>query len=362
MNINRNNYEEYFLLYADKELSADEKNMVEMFVQQNPDLEEEFVMLQQSVLKPDDTIALEDKKSLFRNEEFIDQNNYEDKFLLYTDNELSSAAMEATEKFVLANPSLQHEFNLLQKVTYEPDTSIVFPEKRLLYKKEEDTKIIPFPWRYLAAAVLLGIGLWIGMPYLQKDKVKPDTVVKQNVPKVNNPVKINEPKEVIKDQSVKIENTQTAPEQKVKKNEHDNLTQPQQNATVKNNQPTDKKSQLPDKPVDAVKNEIVKLDNDLPKPLDRIPVPVDKTAPVGESITSTPAVQNNNRAVPASYIEDAEVKSENYVFYNITAEEFKKSKIGNFLKKAKRVVASKIPLINKSLKIGNVEIARDDQN
>ena len=84
MNINRNNYEEYFLLYADNELSADEKNMVEMFVQQNPDLEEEFIMLQQSVVKPDNTIALNDKNFYSKKEGFIDQNNYEEKFLLYT--------------------------------------------------------------------------------------------------------------------------------------------------------------------------------------------------------------------------------------------------------------------------------------
>src|SRR5580765_7355494 len=106
MNINRNNYEEYFLLYADKELSAEEKNMVEMFVKQNADLEEEFVMLQQSVVKPDNTIRLDDKNSLYRNEGFIDQSNYEEKFLLYTDNELSLSEIEETEKFVLTNTSL----------------------------------------------------------------------------------------------------------------------------------------------------------------------------------------------------------------------------------------------------------------
>lgn len=37
-----------------------------MFVQQNPDLEAEFVMLQQSVIKPDNTVTLEDKSSLFK--------------------------------------------------------------------------------------------------------------------------------------------------------------------------------------------------------------------------------------------------------------------------------------------------------
>src|SRR5437763_9401787 len=102
MNINRNNYEEYFLLYSDKELSAEQKSMVENFVQQNPDLEEEFVMLQQSVVKPDNNITLEDKSSLFRKEAFeqdqyINQTNYEEKFLLYTDNEMDSSEIKETE-------------------------------------------------------------------------------------------------------------------------------------------------------------------------------------------------------------------------------------------------------------------------
>ena len=43
MNINRDNYEEFFLLYADNELSVQEKNAVEDFVRQHPDLEEELV-------------------------------------------------------------------------------------------------------------------------------------------------------------------------------------------------------------------------------------------------------------------------------------------------------------------------------
>ena len=52
MNINRNNYEEYFLLYTDNELSEAERKMVDAFVAANPDLQEELLMLQQSVVKP----------------------------------------------------------------------------------------------------------------------------------------------------------------------------------------------------------------------------------------------------------------------------------------------------------------------
>ena len=153
MNIKRNNYEEYFLLYADKELSAEEKSMVEMFVKQNADLEEEFIMLQQSVVKPDTTIRLANKNSLFKSEGCIDETNYEEKFLLYNDNELTLAEIEETEKFVLSNPSLQQEFSLLHQVKYEPDNSIGFPGKISLYKKEDDRHVVPFLLKALAAAI-----------------------------------------------------------------------------------------------------------------------------------------------------------------------------------------------------------------
>ena len=366
MNINRNNYEEYFLLYADKELSADEKSMVEMFIQQNPDLEEEFIMLQQSVIKPDNNITLEDKSSLLRKEEFINENNYEEKFLLYTDNELRSSEIEETEKFVSANPFLQHEFNLLQKATYEPDTSIVFPDKNLLYKKE-DEKVIPFRWKYLAAAILLGIGLWTGITYMQKNNIKPVVAVKQNTPKENTPVKVNEPKESVKNSLVKANNNQTTPVHKKIQNDLDHplQKQPQQNITVKNIQPADKKPEAPktiDKKKEVItvmevpnKNEATKLTNILPQG-NTLSEPNDRT------LTKATPLQNNNYAQHASYIEEAEVKNENYVFYNITAEEFRKSKVGNFLKKVKRAIERKIPVKNNILKIGTAEIAKDDQN
>ena len=65
MNINRHNYEEFFLLYVDNELSAAERNAVELFVQQNPDLGEELQLLEQSVVSHDE-IIFEDKQRLLK--------------------------------------------------------------------------------------------------------------------------------------------------------------------------------------------------------------------------------------------------------------------------------------------------------
>jgi len=68
MNINRHNYESFFLLYVDHELTAAEQKAVEEFVQQNPDLEKELSLLQQSVFPADDPALFAGKEQLFKGE------------------------------------------------------------------------------------------------------------------------------------------------------------------------------------------------------------------------------------------------------------------------------------------------------
>ena len=363
MNINRNNYEAFFLLYADKELTASERYAVEMFVKQNPDLEEEFTTLQQTVVIPDATIAFTHKDILFRKEAFIDYSNYEKKFLLYADNELAAQDRDATEKFVSENSTLQPAFMLLQQVTYHPDATIVFPDKRSLYKKEGVGRMIPFRWRALAAAVLLGIGLWTGISYVQSHQTKPRVAARQNIPAANNPVTTKDENAPSQNRVVRTEVHKRESERKAHKTDMNPVQQAPPELTVKNMLPADKKTEV--SPVDQKNENTVVINEDpvttrLVKPADNSLPSTDAVEPNSKTLTSPTALQNNY-ATPASYIGDADEKSENYVFYNVTAEEFRKSKIGNFLKKVKRAIAARLPLKN-GQKIGNVEIAKDDQN
>jgi hypothetical protein len=68
MEINRNNYETFFLLYLDRELSPADRLSVEKFLGEHTDLQKEFALLQQTVYSPVD-VVFDDKKSLFRQEE-----------------------------------------------------------------------------------------------------------------------------------------------------------------------------------------------------------------------------------------------------------------------------------------------------
>lgn len=92
MQINRHNYETYFLLWIDGELSVAEQEAVALFVAENPDLAEELALLQDAKLPEDDEqFFFPDKNILMKQESAgISLNNYTEYFLLYVDGELTS--------------------------------------------------------------------------------------------------------------------------------------------------------------------------------------------------------------------------------------------------------------------------------
>lgn len=161
MNITRHNYEEYFILYLDNELGSEERRQVELFVQENADLKEELGWLLQSRLVADDTLVFDNKEQLMKTSvaESISTTNYEEWLLLYTDNELTADQKTTVEKFVAGHPAIQEELALLQKTRLDPEQAIFFPNKELLYRKEEKVRVIAIHWRKIAvaAALLLAI-------------------------------------------------------------------------------------------------------------------------------------------------------------------------------------------------------------
>ena len=133
--INRNNYEEFFLLYVDGELNTEERLAVENFVQQNTDLAVELEMLMHTQFHPEE-IVFTDKETLLRTEgETINERNYEEYFLLYIDNELSLSKRGEVEMYVLQHPKLQDEFTTLKQTILTPE-AISYGDKKDLYRTE----------------------------------------------------------------------------------------------------------------------------------------------------------------------------------------------------------------------------------
>ncbi len=159
MNINRHNYEEFFLLYVDNELSAAERKAVDVFVQENPDLQGELLLLQQTVVKADD-VVLEKKDWLFMEEGV---SALQESLLLYADDELAASDKRAVEALLATDRSALAEWNILRQTKLDPDTSVVFTDKQSLYRTERGSVVAFKWWRVAAAAVLLGFGLWTGV-------------------------------------------------------------------------------------------------------------------------------------------------------------------------------------------------------
>ncbi|MBL0133036.1 MAG: hypothetical protein IPP79_02990 [Chitinophagaceae bacterium] len=215
MNITRHNYEEFFLLYVDNELNVSDRKAVEEFVEMNPDLKEELMMLKDTVLPSEKEASLGDKSFLYRHAsttEMVNDTNFEEYFVLYGDDELTNEEKAATELFVYKNPQHQVAFELIQKVRYTADASIVFPDKQLLYRSEKDEKVIVFRWWRVAvaAAVLLflGISAWL---YISTPKNESSIVNSTKEPAVTVPSKTNpvDKEEAIQKSSLADNNTNT---------------------------------------------------------------------------------------------------------------------------------------------------------
>ncbi len=159
MNINRHNYETFFLLYVDKELSAAERKAVDVFVQENPDLQMELALLQDTVMSADD-IVLAKKDWLYMEEDIT---ALQENLLLYADDELNRADKKTIEAVLATDKPAQKEWAILQQTKLQPDMEVVFADKQSLYRKEPGRVVAFTWWRVAAAAVLLGFGIWTGV-------------------------------------------------------------------------------------------------------------------------------------------------------------------------------------------------------
>jgi hypothetical protein len=170
--ITRHNYEEYFILYMDNELSEEQRRSVEAFVQLHPDLQDELDLLMQSKLQPDMSVSFEGKEELyFGNMNGISLSNYEEWLTLYIDNELKPEERTAVEQFAAQHPAVAGELYILQQ-TKLPAEEIVFPDKASLYRREEKTRRIAWWKMAAAAAILAGI---VGTVIIATNKNKKDT-------------------------------------------------------------------------------------------------------------------------------------------------------------------------------------------
>lgn len=357
MNINRQNYETFFLLYTDNELSAAEKKQVDEFVEANTDLQEELVMLQQSILKPED-VVFEDYECLFR--KGIAAEGIQEKLLLLLDNELPEVERTEIEGLIRSDQAIRDEWHILQQTKLQAVPAIVFKDKRSLYRKEPG-RLVAFPWqRIAAAAVLAGFALWGTMFYLNRTITTAPPIV--NVDKPAAPSRLEQPAA-----PAEASNTEASP--------------PKMDKLVAVVQPKTRK------PSKAVTIKVVERPLQLPQSNERLVVNIKQTndlsepssdnlnTQAGNEITPSPVTnekrsQGNNEIAAineqpsAAYmasavsLKDSEENNDDHILF-MDEDKIKKTKLGGIFRRVKRVLERKTNIKpgGNNIRVANLEFA-----
>ena len=158
MEINQHNYEHYFLMYIDNELSEEERAAVNDFIMQYPNYANKLETLQQLKISPA-TLIYENKFSLYKLSEQDEQ------CIAYLENEMTNEEKASFENKLSANITLQSTVKQWQATFITPPTTIeIDPNfKNSLYKKSAQIKplwaTVTFKrWASVAAILVVVIG------------------------------------------------------------------------------------------------------------------------------------------------------------------------------------------------------------
>ncbi|MGZ4048212.1 MAG: hypothetical protein ACXVNN_02550 [Bacteroidia bacterium] len=129
MNINKNNYEAFFLDYHEGNLSPQQVADLLLFIEQHPELKEEFESFENFTLEDFSGITFENKSGLKKE---ITNDNKDEYFIRSVEDTLSSIEKNLLDNFIKQHPQYIADLNLFQKTKLNPDSSIVFENKESL--------------------------------------------------------------------------------------------------------------------------------------------------------------------------------------------------------------------------------------
>jgi hypothetical protein len=180
MEINQHNYEHYFLMYIDNELSGEERAAVNDFIMQHPNYANKLEALQQLKISPD-TLIYENKFSLYKLSEQDQQ------CITYLENEMTNEEKASFESEISTDIYLQTNVKQWQATFITPPTTIeIDPNfKNSLYKKSAQIKplwatVTYKRWASVAAILLVVIGVRL---YNGKNKQEASSFSNHNVGK-----------------------------------------------------------------------------------------------------------------------------------------------------------------------------------
>ncbi|MFI5220055.1 MAG: hypothetical protein ACHQNT_11275 [Bacteroidia bacterium] len=165
MEINKSNYEIYFLDFYEGNLSAEMQAELFLFLEQHPELKSEFKNFD-LVKLPESDIRFPDKSILKK--EIVTEENIQQYLVAKLEGDLNKEELHELNKFLFSHPQFKKDEKLFELTRLSPDKNIVFENKSLLKKAipiAESKKRV----YYISVAVAACIVLLIGFYFLNKD-------------------------------------------------------------------------------------------------------------------------------------------------------------------------------------------------
>lgn len=135
MDINRENYEIFFLDYYEGAISEEAKLQLIAFLEVNPDLKEEFESFENiCITDTSNSITFDFKESLKKQNTttLINATNYHEFFIADTEGDLLPAQKKQLDVFLSQNTHLFNDYQLYKSIKLVPDQSIVYQQKAAL--------------------------------------------------------------------------------------------------------------------------------------------------------------------------------------------------------------------------------------
>jgi len=205
MNINRDNYPNYVSSFLDHTLSTVEHAEFLLFLELNPDIEEEISEIGKLILDPETKDSYLLKELLVQpfdaDAHHINLTNFEFYFAADAEGDLSEAGHQRIFEFAAHHPETNSTYLLMQRMRLEPDTAIIYPAKSAITKK---ATLVLRPWISGAAAIavlFLIVEIFWALNPLQQNQTaqqSPATQQQQNTGNTKKPASATEKQRVQK--------------------------------------------------------------------------------------------------------------------------------------------------------------------
>lgn len=195
--ISRSNYEMFFIDYTEGNLTPEQVAELIIFLEQNPDLKEEFEGFADVKLEPE-TLVFEKKENLKKSGSLygsINSTNYEEQFLAYYEGDLNEGEQRNVRDFVNSNRHYADVFDLFKKAMLKPDLGIVYPTKSKLKKSVFEAGKIKRAYYFasaVAASILLILFFRMNFTSSKNEIVEGHKPWNLNKSKIHEPKFINE--------------------------------------------------------------------------------------------------------------------------------------------------------------------------